>query len=234
MITNIGLAELSHWLELPLALNIYNAYSKLLASVNRDIQNLKIMFSPGSSTSRNMRYSTVLATEDEEGFWSDDDGSHLSRRHPPVEIELYATRHLQPQPQPLRQQQPSVRQQQDKIPAINDEDDLMSAIIQTTANPRGSMGQDETDSDSKRREEAGKHGHRHRHRHGRKKEEANPPLPQVTVATRARASGLTIQGATAYMPEPFRTVPITAQPQPLPPVPEVPVMTAQRNGYDVI
>jgi hypothetical protein len=239
MVTNLGLAELSHWLELPLALNIYNAYNQLLSVVNREIGNLKIMFSPGSSASVNMRYGNTVSNEDEDGFWSDDDQTHRPRARPPVEIELYASRPVQSRQQPQQQPQQQLQQQQQqqprpdqKVPALNDEDDLMSAIIQTTANTRNNVALDETEADSRRREDFGRRGHRHRHRHVRRREDLNldGPAP-VPPAPRGMGYGLSAQTVAILRPEPVMVV-SPALPQT--PTPDISVVAAQHNDYDVI
>lgn len=60
MITNFGLADFAHWLELPLAFTIYTAYHGLYSLASSEASRLWRMFAQGGR---------------EIAFWSDDEGS---------------------------------------------------------------------------------------------------------------------------------------------------------------
>jgi hypothetical protein len=62
MVTNLGLVELSRWLDLPLAARVYRVYLQLHQETDREIQRLQSMFAPGRQKSHSPAY---------DSFWSD-------------------------------------------------------------------------------------------------------------------------------------------------------------------
>lgn len=131
MCTNLGLAELSHWLQLPLSFNIFNAYKKLLTHTNKEITRLKSMFAPGNV---NRVINLNVAKDDDDGFWSDDE------KNP---IQMFAKpRNQSVNNLPEIQQIPELT---DNTGPIDKDDELMSAIIQTASKQKTVIGKDEID-----------------------------------------------------------------------------------------
>ena len=134
MCTNLGLAELSHWLQLPLSLNIFHAYKKLLAHTNKEITRLKSMFAPGNV---NRVINLNIAKDDDDGFWSDDE------KNP---IQMFAKpKNQQNNNLPEIQQVPELT---DNTGPLDKDDELMTAIIQTASKQKTVIGKDEIDYDN--------------------------------------------------------------------------------------
>ena len=133
MITNLGLAELSHWLELPLTLNVYNAYNKLLNYSKKEIARLQSMFQPGLAH----RVINLGPARDDDGFWSDDEKS-------PIQMFPINKNQTFINPNsiiPTLHPQPDV-QNSNNTPMSKD-DELMQAIIQTASRSKMIIGKDE-------------------------------------------------------------------------------------------
>ncbi|KAK8852768.1 Rab-like protein 6 [Tritrichomonas musculus] len=129
MCTNLGLSELSHWLQLPLSLNVYQAYKKLLDHTNREVTRLKSMFAPGNV---NRVINLNVIKDEDDGFWSDDDKNPIQMFTKP---KSQASNML-----PEIQQIPELT---DNTGPIDKDDELMSAIIQTASNQKTIIGKDE-------------------------------------------------------------------------------------------
>ncbi|OHT17006.1 hypothetical protein TRFO_12693 [Tritrichomonas foetus] len=146
MVTNLGLAELSHWLELPLALNIYNSYSKLFKHTTKEISRLKSMFAPGNAN----RVINLNAPKDEDdGFWSDDDNRNSFQKFSKApnlqNITLYANNNnVNNNGLPEIRSVPELT---DNTGPIDKDDELMQAIIQTASRSKTIIGKDEIDYD---------------------------------------------------------------------------------------
>lgn len=140
MKTNLGLAELARWLELPFALSIYASYKQMHTHAQKEIKRLNAMFDPANPR---VRVGVNPDGDNDDAFWSDDDTNLLSqvkktRRQartrmkelPDLEnIQLYA-------PKPA-----------EAVPEEKEEDELMQAIIQTAAKSKRVVGLDEIDFD---------------------------------------------------------------------------------------
>lgn len=139
MITNLGLSELSHWLELPLSLNIFSAYSKLLNYSNKETVRLKSMFAPGN-TSRILNLNSKK--DEDDGFWSDDDRNSFQMYSNPNKLRQInnSLPDIQPMPELA---EPSMVNEKD--------DDLMRQIIQTASSTKTVIGKDEIEFDNQKK-----------------------------------------------------------------------------------
>lgn len=204
MKTNLGLAELAKWLELPFALSIYNGYKSMHALAVKEIKRLNSMFDPANPR---VRVGVDPDGDNDDAFWSDDDTNLVTqvkkarRQHgrqrvkeiPDLEnIQLYAPKPASEQP----------------APEAKDEDELMQAIIQTASKTKRVVGLDEIDFDKEperllqaqqmqqmqqaqlaqqpriptlsqpqQRERKHVHKHKHRSRQSRKRDGELPGLP---------------------------------------------------------
>lgn len=214
MTTNLGLAELSHWLELPLSISVFHAYNKLHTFASKEVKRLQSMFAPGSHES-SISWSSPNSNDDLGGFWSDEetDPARYYKKH----------RKAKSKPKGPSLIDNSVEVSYSNSKPINPEDeDLMQAIIQTTAHHRTVIGKDEIDyepptpvnsyngfqapqqpslptvvdnqsSQKKSRE------HRHKHHHKRsRKEMQTSSLPAIQLPPVSSASNFT---STAYQPK---------------------------------
>ena len=149
MKTNLGLAELAKWLELPFALNIYNTYHNLYTMATKEVKRLNSMFDPENPK---VRVGVVQDMDDEDGFWSDDDTNLAS--------QIKRTRRQQGKTSAKRKELPDLENIQMYAPkqelamesqktqiGVKDDDDLMQAIIQTAASSKRVIGLDEIDFD---------------------------------------------------------------------------------------
>ncbi|KAH0791970.1 hypothetical protein GPJ56_004154 [Histomonas meleagridis] len=119
MATNLGMSEISNWIEIPWRLGIYQAYHQLLSFSTKEILRLNSLFQPG----RDPSVRTSKPKNDEDEFWSDDDnyGKFQSNKIPDdYEISLY--------PKDYNINQTTQQRGED--------DDLMNSIIQSTSNPK--------------------------------------------------------------------------------------------------
>lgn len=145
MVTNLGLAELAHWLELPLALNVYNAYHTLHTSCDREITRLKAMFTPGT---HQVRVGMNPDAEDDLGFWSDDDTNLDSQVRKTLRRDKKRKKKELPDLDNIQLYAPPPTAARTEKGEDEDVDELMKAIIQTASTSKKVVGLDEIDFDN--------------------------------------------------------------------------------------
>jgi hypothetical protein len=169
MTTNLGLVELSRWLELPLSLNVFCFYRSALKDATSEIARLRNLFATGRKQVSQTRSVAVaprplLIDSNDDGFWSDDDHrsprQSQNRREEYEEIQMYAS----------PEQAPVLAKPPEPVKQPRDYDDLGEVL---------------------RADPAGKTEHKHRRKHSRKSVEpaasgrvAPPPPSSAQPPTR--------------------------------------------------
>jgi hypothetical protein len=161
MMNNLGLVELSRWLDLPLAARVYRIYKTLQNETEREIRRLRSMFAPGRDQSAPTAYDV---------FWGEGE---------PISLYGKGERSLRQRESLPGQSQEGVGRAVVEVeqPQEVKEDALMREIVESTSAQTVGEFIDTLAFETEGRNGRGMKGHKRRHRkHRENQAPVRPPL----------------------------------------------------------